>query len=79
MAAVKTNVVTVRAPDGVARTTPGGVGDLPLPLAGFSIIEVAGLEDVVELVADTPCARANGAIEIRPILSINDEQWRGTA
>jgi hypothetical protein len=79
MAAVKTNVVTVRVADGVPRTTPGGVGELPLPLAGFSIIEAPGLEDVVALVADTPCARAKGAIEIRPILFINDEQWRSGA
>ena len=79
MAAVKTNVVTVRAWDGVAKTTPGGVGESPLPLAGFSIIEAQGLDDVVELVSKTPCARAKGAIEIRPILTINDEQWRAPA
>lgn len=78
MAAVKTNVVTVRAWDGVAKTTPGGVGELPLPLAGFSIIEAAGLDEVVELVSKTPCARAKGAIEIRPILMINDEAWRSS-
>lgn len=36
-----------------------------LPLAGFSIIEAEDVEEVVELVSNTPCARAHGVIEIR--------------
>ena len=35
------------------------------PLAGFSIIEARDVEEVIRLVANTPCARAGGAIEIR--------------
>ena len=38
-----------------------------LPLAGFSVIEADSVEAVIEMVADTPCARANGYIEIRPL------------
>ena len=37
-----------------------------LPLAGFSVIEADGYEQVIEAVARTPCARARGYIEIRP-------------
>jgi hypothetical protein len=44
-----------------------------VPLTGFSIIEANNEEEVARLVAGTPCARAKGAIEIRPILAINDE------
>ena len=40
------------------------------------IIEARDVNEVVELVAKTPCARAKGAIEIRPIMGINDEGWR---
>lgn len=76
MAAVKTNVVTVRAWNGAAEVTEGGVAELHAPLAGFSVIEATDLNEVIELVAKTPCARAKGAIEIRPIMFMNDEQWR---
>ena len=44
-----------------------------LPLAGFSIIEADSLDEVVQLVADTPCARAKGAIEIRPFWDFRSE------
>lgn len=40
-----------------------------LPLAGFSVIEADSVEEVIEMVADTPCARANGYIEIRPFFN----------
>jgi hypothetical protein len=76
MAAVTPDITTVRAWDGKPVTTHDGVAALAAPLAGFSIIEASDLEQVVGLVADTPCARAGGAIEIRPILTINDEEWR---
>ncbi len=72
MAAVQTKVTTVRAWNGVAITTDGAFADSKVPLAGFSIIEAADLNEVVQLVAGTPCARAKGAIEIRPITAIND-------
>ena len=78
MAAVEPSVSTVRAWEGQPTVTDGGISHLPVPLAGFSVIEAADIEEAVRLVADTPCARAKGAIEIRPILMINDDQWRGT-
>jgi hypothetical protein len=71
MAAVKTDVVTVTAWDGVPKSTSGAFAKPGLPLAGFSVIEAESVDEVIRLVAGTPCARANGAIEIRPILAIN--------
>lgn len=68
MAAVQPAVTTVRAWDGTPTTTNEAVTDVKLPLAGFSIIEAADLEEVVRLVAGTPCARAKGAIEIRAFM-----------
>jgi len=48
---------------------PCGTG---LPLAGFSIIEAESVDEVVELVANTPCARAKGVIEIRPFWNTSE-------
>lgn len=70
MAAVRTDVITVRAWDGTAKITEGAVVDAKLPLAGFSVIEASDLNEVITLVSKTPCARAKGAIEIRPIASV---------
>jgi hypothetical protein len=43
-----------------------------LPLAGFSVIEASCVEDVIELVSNTPCARARGVIDIRPLQDIDN-------
>jgi hypothetical protein len=75
MAAVEANVVTVTAWDGKPIVTERAFSDLYAPLAGFSVIEAASVNEAVELVAGTPCARARGAIEIRPILAMNDDQF----
>ena len=72
MASVQTKVTTVRAWDGQPAISDGAFADSTVPLAGFSVIEAADLNEVVQLVAVTPCARARGAIEIRPILAINE-------
>ncbi len=72
VAAVRTEVTTVRAWDGTPTTTAGTFASSTVPLAGFGIIEAASLEEVIQLVAQTPCARAKGAVEIRPISTIND-------
>src|SRR6266446_2544508 len=72
MAAVQNAVTTVRASDGAPVTTNAAFAESDVPLAGFSIIEAADIDEVVRLVAGTPCARAKGAIEVRPILAIND-------
>ncbi len=72
MAAVRPEeVVTLRAWDGTPTVTRGPLGTLGHPLAGFSVIEADSVDEVVGLIANTPCARAKGAIEIRPILQIN--------
>ena len=72
MAAVETKVTTVCAWDGTPKVTDGAFVNSGIPLAGFSVIEAADLNEVINLVAQTPCARAKGAIEVRPILVIND-------
>jgi hypothetical protein len=76
MAAVDTEVTTVRAWDGTPAVTSGAFAGSRAPLAGFSVIDAPDITAVIQLVADTPCARAKGAIEIRPIMTINDEAWR---
>lgn len=35
-----------------------------LPVAGFSLIEAASLDDAVAMVAGTPCAVAGGVVEV---------------
>jgi hypothetical protein len=77
MAAVETTVTTVRAWDGKPIATQGGVAELLAPLAGFSVIEAGDINEVIQLVAATPCARAKGYIEIRSIMFMNDDEWRG--
>ncbi len=68
---------TVRAWDGAAQATEGPFGVAPLPLAGFGIVEAADLDEAVRLVANTPCARARGAVELRPIAMMNLPDWKG--
>ena len=74
VAAVDTHATIVRAWDGTPNTVGGTFADSEIPLAGFSIIEANDEAQVVRLVADTPCARAGGAIEVRPIAQINDAE-----
>lgn len=76
MGGVDPQVTTVRAWDGPPTTSPEPFTALKVPLAGFSIIEADSLETVVEMVSRTPCARAIGAIEVRPITFLNDLQWK---
>jgi hypothetical protein len=42
-----------------------------LPLAGFSVIEAENVKEIIELVSNTPCARAKGVIEIWPFWDLN--------
>jgi hypothetical protein len=71
VAAVGLDVTTVRAWDGTPQLDRAPFARAGAPLAGFGIIEADDLETVVRLVADTPCARAGGAVEIRPITASN--------
>ena len=66
MAAVQNQVTTISNWDGHPAEMKEPYAQHWLPLAGFSVIEAENLREVVELVADTPCARARGFIEIRP-------------
>ncbi len=69
--AVEDGAATLRAWDGTPEVVPGAFARSDVPLAGFSVIEAESLDEVVRLVSGTPCARARGAIEIRPILVLN--------
>jgi len=76
MGAVEPKVTTVQAWDGSVRTATEPFSELKAPLAGFSIIDADSLDEVIKVVAKTPCARANGAIEVRPIMMMNEERWK---
>ena len=65
VAAVQGAVTTVRAWDGTPTTTEGAFAASSAPLAGFGIIDAADVDDAIQLVAQTPCARAKGAVEVR--------------
>jgi len=71
VAAVEPTATTVRAWDGIPATTDAPFAASDLPLAGFAIIEAADLNEAIQLVAQTPCARAKGVVELRPIAAIN--------
>ncbi len=73
MAAVQTKVVTVTNWNGNLTTENESFSKLKLPLAGFSVIEAKDVDEVIQLVANTPCARAKGAIEIRPFWDSNED------
>ena len=72
VAAVDPAATTVKAWDGTASTTNGPFAQSTVPLAGFGVIEAADLEEAIRLVTNTPCARARGAVELRPIIAINE-------
>jgi len=66
MAAVQTKVTSVRNWNRTLEVADGPYPEHALPLAGFSVIEAESLEEVIELVSYTPCARAGGVVDIRP-------------
>lgn len=51
------------------RTTRGAFMQSELPIAGFAVIEAANIEEATQLVSGTPCAVANGVVEIWPLES----------
>ncbi|ODR99188.1 hypothetical protein AUC68_04015 [Methyloceanibacter methanicus] len=77
VAAVKPHVTTLRAWDGTPVTSEAPADATQLPLAGFGVIEAADLDEAIRLVTDTPCARANGRVEIRPIMAMNAVNLEG--
>jgi hypothetical protein len=48
-------------------TTPGAYMTSALPPAGFALIEAADVEEAGRLVAGSPCAVAQGVIEVWPL------------
>jgi hypothetical protein len=50
-----------------ARTTGGPFMSSQLPVAGFALIEAPTLEDAIEMVSQTPCAVAQGVVEVWPL------------
>ena len=72
--AVHNEATVMRAWEGKPSSTDGPFAHSNLPLAGFGIIEAKDLNEAIALLAGTPCARAKGAIEIRPIAAINEWQ-----
>lgn len=66
MSAVRTTVTSARNWNNRLEVADGPYAEHELPLAGFSIIEAESLDEGVDLVANTPCARAMGVIAIRP-------------
>jgi hypothetical protein len=46
---------------------PGAFLSSALPVAGFAIIDAPTLTDAIELVAKTPCAVAQGVVEVWPL------------
>jgi len=60
--------VQVRNPAGQGiKSEPGPYMSSELPVAGFMLIEANDLDHAIELVADTPCAVADGVVEVWPI------------
>lgn len=73
MSAVRTEVTSVRNWDRNLVVSAQPLDEQKLPLAGFSMIEAATLDEVIQLVSNTPCARARGVIEIRPLWNVGDD------
>lgn len=63
----------VTAWDGPAKTMAEPYARGGAPLVGFSLVEAEDLDQVVALVAGTPCAVARGAIEVRPLVEAHGD------
>jgi hypothetical protein len=48
-------------------TSPGAFMRSDLPVAGFSLLEAASLDEAIVLVSKTPCAVADGVVEVWPL------------
>jgi hypothetical protein len=60
--------VQVRNPDASGvEASDGPFMTSPLPVAGFAIIEAANLAEAIEMVSRTPCAVAQGVVEVWPL------------
>jgi hypothetical protein len=60
--------VQVRNHDAAGVSTQDGpFMSAALPVAGFAIIEAATLEEAIDIVSRTPCAVAQGVVEVWPL------------
>ncbi|MQA27926.1 MAG: transcription initiation protein [Micromonosporaceae bacterium] len=60
--------VQVRNHDGAGvAVQSGSFMSSTLPVAGFAIIEAATVEEAIQLVSKTPCAVAQGVVEVWPL------------
>ena len=60
--------VQVRNPDAKGvEVTQGAYLSARLPIAGFSLIEAADLEEAIRMVSGVPCAVAHGVVEVWPL------------
>jgi hypothetical protein len=50
-------------------TAPGPYLRSDLPIAGFGLIEAPSIEEAVELASGSPCAVAQGVVEVWPLES----------
>lgn len=53
--------------DAGVKTTSGPFLRSDLPLAGFAVVEADNLEAAIALVAKSPCAVAQGVVEVWPL------------
>jgi len=54
--------------DAGVRASEGAFLRSDLPLAGFAVIEAANIEAAIELASKSPCAVAQGVVEVWPLL-----------
>jgi hypothetical protein len=64
---------TVRSPGGATARAERAFASAPLPMAGFGLIDADDVDQAVRLVEGTPCARANGAVELWPVRDLEEE------
>ena len=65
----------VRNPDATrVQTTRGAYMSSALPVAGFAIIDAPTIEAAIEMVAQTPCAVAQGVVEVWPLANPGDNE-----
>ena len=53
--------------DSGVETSQGPFLSADLPIAGFAVIEAADLQEAIRVVSATPCAVANGVVEVWPL------------
>jgi hypothetical protein len=53
--------------DSGVNTTAGSYMQSRLPIAGFAVIEAKDLHEAIALVSKTPCAVAQGVVEVWPL------------